>query len=91
MTQQRKMEGSEEQKQAAAREARSQGKRPSEARATTGASKQRKEAPSTASHQAKMDLKHEGKRGGSKSSEFNERARPGSRERDPRRDSSRFE
>ncbi|AHG88266.1 hypothetical protein J421_0729 [Gemmatirosa kalamazoonensis] len=88
MAQQRRMEGSEEQKQAAAREAREQGKRPSETSATTGASKQRKEAPASASHQEKMDLKHEGKAGGSKATKRNERARPGpnSRDRDPGRD-----
>ena len=84
--QQRRMEGSEEQKRAAAREAREQGKLPSEERATTGASKQRQEAPDNASHQEKMDLKHEGKRGGSKASARNERARPGNRETDPGRD-----
>jgi hypothetical protein len=86
--QQRRMEGSEEQKQAAAREARQQGKRPSERSATTGASKQRKEASSSDSHQARMDPKHEGKAGGSKATKRNERARPGpnSRERDPGRD-----
>ena len=85
--QQRSMEGSEEQKQAAAREAREQGKRPSETSATTGASKQRKEAPASASHQEKMDLKHEGKQHG-RQGEDNERARPGpnSRDRDPGRD-----
>ena len=88
MAQQRRMEGSEEQTQAAAREAREPGKRPSEVRATTGASKQRKEAPAKASHQEKMDLKHEGKAGGSKATKRSERARPGpnSRERDPGRD-----
>src|SRR4051812_20814597 len=42
--QQRKMEGDENQRRAAAREAHAQGKRPSELRATLGASKQRKEA-----------------------------------------------
>jgi len=84
--QQRSMEGSEEQKQAAAREAREQGKQPSEVQATTGASKQRKEAPDDATHQEKMDLKHEGKHGGSKASDRDERARPGNRERDPGRD-----
>lgn len=84
--QQRSMEGSEEQKQAAAREAREQGRLPSEARATTGATKQRQEAPDDATHQEKMDLKHEGKHGGSKASERDERARPGNRERDPGRD-----
>jgi len=89
--QQRRMEGSEEQKQAAAREARDQGKLPSEVRATTGASKQRQEAPSNASHQEKMDRKHEGKRGGTQSSEQHEQPRPGNRDEDPRRDPSRYE
>lgn len=84
--QQRSMEGSEEQKQAAAREAREQGKLPSEVGATTGASKQRKEATGNETHQEKMDLKHEGKRGGSKASARDERARPGNRENDPGRD-----
>ena len=65
--QQRRMEGNEEQKQAAARDAREQGKQPSEVRATTGASKQRQEAPANASHQEKLDTKHEGKLGGSQS------------------------
>jgi hypothetical protein len=82
--QQRNMEGSEEQKQAAAREARKQGKKPSEVSATTGASKQRKEAPSNATHDEKMELKHEGKHGGSKATD-NEHARPGNRDRDPQR------
>ena len=82
---QRRMEGSEEQKQAAAREARQQGKLPSEVSATTGASKQRKKAPNNASHQEKMDLKHEGKQKG-RQEQDNERARPGSRETDPGRD-----
>jgi hypothetical protein len=88
MAQQRNMEGDANQKRAAAREAKAQGKRPSEMSATTGASKQRKEASSNASHQEKMDLKHEGKAGGSKATKRNERARPGpnSRERDPGRD-----
>lgn len=83
--QNRNMEGNAEQKRAAAREAREQGKAPSEMSATTGASKQRKEAPDDASHQEKMDLKHEGKQAG-RQEEDNERARPGSRERDPGRD-----
>ncbi len=83
--QQRKMEGNEEQKRAAAREAKAEGKRPSEVGATTGASKQRKEAPSNASHQEKMDLKHEGKQPG-RQEQDDERARPGSRDTDPGRD-----
>ena len=53
--QERNMEGSEEQKQKAAREAKAQGKKPSEMGATTGASKQRKEASRNASHQEKLD------------------------------------
>jgi len=81
----KQMEGSEEQKQAAAREAKEHGKKPSEVGATTGASKQRKEAPSDATHQEKMELKHEGKHGGSKATD-NEHARPGNRDRDPGRD-----
>ena len=84
--QQRNMEGDANQKRAAAREAKATGKRPSEMSATTGASKQRKAAPKDASHQEKMDLKHEGKRGGSKATARNERARPGNRENDPGRD-----
>ena len=80
--QQRSMEGSEEQKQKAAREARAQGKKPSEMSATTGASKQRKEASRNASHQEKLDQKHEGKRDNEQGPE---RARPGSRETDPKR------
>jgi hypothetical protein len=84
--QQRNMEGDANQKRAAARDAKAAGKTPSEMKATTGASKQRKEASGDATHQEKMDLKHEGKKGGSKASARNERARPGSREKDPGRD-----
>jgi len=83
--QQRNMEGDENQKRAAAREAKAQGKKPSEMSATTGASKQRKSAPSNATHQEKMDLKHEGKQPG-RQEQDRERARPGNRETDPGRD-----
>jgi hypothetical protein len=83
---QRSMEGDADQKRAAAREAKTEGKRPSEVSATTGASKQRKEATGDETHQEKMVLKHEGKRGGSKASARDERARPGNRESDPGRD-----
>ena len=79
--QQRKAEGDENEKRKAAREARAQGKRPSEVGATQGASKQTKSAPANASHQEKLDQKHEGKRG----SKPGERARPGNRETDPKR------
>jgi hypothetical protein len=81
--QQRNMEGGNEQRRKAAREAREQGKRPSEMGATLGASKQLKSAPKNASHQEKMDLKHEGKANATKR---DQRARPGSRDRDPGRD-----
>lgn len=83
--QKRNMEGNADQKRKAAREAKAEGKRPSEMGATTGASKQRKEAPANATHQEKMDLKHQGKLPG-RQEEDNERARPGSRDRDPGRD-----
>ena len=79
--QQRNIEGDADQKRAAAREAKAQGKRPSEMSATTGASKQRKEARPNATHQEKLDLKHEGKR----NQRAGERARPGNRETDPKR------
>ena len=82
--QNRNMEGSPEQKRAAAREAKKHGKLPSEMSATTGASKQRKKAPNNATHQEKMELKHEGKHGGSKAID-QEHARPGNRDRDPGR------
>ena len=86
--QQRSMEGDANQKRKAARDAKAEGKRPSEMSATTGASKQTKSAPNDASHQEKMDLKHEGKAGGAKATKRAERARPGpnSRDRDPGRD-----
>ena len=80
--QNREMEGDNEQRRAAAREARERGERPSEVGATQGASKQRKEAPNDASHQEKMELKHEGKQGKQKPGED---PRPGNRETDPKR------
>jgi len=80
--QQRNMEGDADQKRAAAREAKAQGKQPSEMGATTGASKQRKEAHAGASHQEKLDQKHEGKGAHDRAGE---RARPGNRDQDPGR------
>jgi hypothetical protein len=77
------MEGDNEQRRNKAREARAQGKRPSEMSATLGASKQRKEAPSRATHQEKLDQRHEGKQAGGRSKGT---ARPGNREKDPRRE-----
>lgn len=74
----KKMEGSEEQKQAAAREAKRHGKSASEVGASTGASQQRTEAQEGMSHQERLDLKREGKVDESDAPE----ARPGSRDPD---------
>jgi hypothetical protein len=75
------MEGSEEQKQKLAREAKKEGKLPSEVGATTGASKQRAEADKGDSHQKRLDQKHEGKPD-QLSTTHGEEARPGSRDSD---------
>ncbi len=72
------MEGSEEQKQAAAREAKRQGKSASEVGASTGASHQHNEAQQGMSHQQRLDLKREGKVDETDAPE----ARPGSRDPD---------
>ena len=77
----RKMEGDENQRRKAAREARAEGKRPSEVGATKGASKQTKQAKNNASHQEKMDMKAEGKRTPGTSG----KPRPGNRDVDPKR------
>jgi hypothetical protein len=58
----RKMEGDETQRRQAARDARAEGKRPSEVSATLGASKQGKEAKRTASHAERVERLGEGKR-----------------------------
>ena len=89
--QQRNLEGDNEQRRAAAREAREQGKRPSEVGATLGASKQLKSAPNDASHQEKMDQKHEGKASRGNRSADAQKPRPGNREVDPKRDDDRYE
>jgi hypothetical protein len=77
----RDQEGDNEQRRASARKAREAGKRPSEAGATLGASKQLKSAKAGASHQEKMDLKREGKPSAGTSG----KPRPGNREVDPKR------
>jgi hypothetical protein len=84
MAQQRNMEGNNEQRRTKAREAREAGKRPSETGATLGASKQRKEAKSGASHQEKMDLKREGKEA-KLAKDTSGKPRPGNRKTDPKR------
>jgi hypothetical protein len=80
--QSRQMEGDATQRRDAAREAREAGKLPSEAGATLGASKQRGGAKRNASHQERLEGNHTGKNAGSTSGD---EARPGSRDRDPRR------
>jgi len=80
----RKMEGDENQRRRLASKARAEAKAPSEVGATLGSSKQRKEAKPGASHQERLELSHEGKA----NPEPGQRARPGSREKDPNREGS---
>ena len=89
--QQRKMEGNDEQRRQAAREARAQGKAPSEVGATQGASKQRKSARQSDSHQEKMDMKSEGKASRAHRNADVGTPRPGNRETDPKREDDRYE
>ena len=77
----KKMEGSEEQKRSAAREAKRHGKSASEVGATTGASHQHADASAGASHQERIDLKQEGKQEVRADGSVSE-ARPGSRDSD---------
>jgi hypothetical protein len=79
--QERQMEGDTNQRRKAAREARAQGKKPSEVGATLGASKQRKEAPRNASHSERVEQRSEGKRTTGTSG----KPRPGNRAKDPKR------
>ena len=84
MAQQRNAEGNNEQRRAKARDARQTGRKPSESSATLGASKQRKEAKSGASHQVKMEQKREGKEAGTAKGTSG-KPRPGNRQSDPKR------
>jgi hypothetical protein len=77
----RDMEGDNQQRQRASRDARAQGKRPSELGATLGASKQREQTKRNASHQARVESA-----GDDKKKARSGKARPGNREIDPRRD-----
>jgi hypothetical protein len=79
--QQRNMEGDNEQRRNAARDARGKGRRPSEVGATLGASKQRKEVRANASHEERLGTRSEGKRGAGSSG----KPRPGNRDNDPKR------
>lgn len=75
----KKMEGNEEQKRQAARDAREEGKSASEIGASTGGSQQRTEASGNMSHQERLDLKREGKPD-QLAQEQSQEARPGSRD-----------
>lgn len=77
----KKMEGNEEQKRAAARDAREEGKSASEVGASSGASQQRTEAGDNMTHQQRLDLKREGKPDQLEQDET-PTARPGSRDAD---------
>ena len=79
--QQRDLEGDNEQRRKAAREARNEGRRPSEDRATLGASKQRKESGQDSSHHERLATRDQGKRGAGTSG----KPRPGNRDIDPKR------
>jgi hypothetical protein len=76
----KKMEGNEEQKRQAARDARGEGKSAGEVGASTGGSQQRTEAKGNMSHQERLDLKREGKP--DQITESTPEARPGSRDSD---------
>ena len=74
----KQMEGNEEQRRDAAREAREAGKDPSETGATTGSTQQRTKAGEGDTHQERVDLKREGKP--DRISENTPETRPGSRD-----------
>ena len=57
----KQMEGDNRERRKMAKEAKEEGKKPSEVGATLGASKQRTEADADMSHQERLDLKTEGK------------------------------
>jgi hypothetical protein len=79
--QERQIEGDANQRRKASRDAKKQGRKPSEVGATLGASKQRKEAPATASHAEKLLQRSEGKRTPGTSG----KPRPGNRDKDSKR------
>lgn len=79
----KQMEGSPEQRRQKAKEARREGKKPSEEGATLGASKQHKDAKGDQSHEERLAQKREGKRDSLHDANNETDARPHSR--DPRR------
>jgi hypothetical protein len=76
----KQMEGDEQERRKLAKEAKEEGKRPSEVGATQGANQQRTEAKPSQSHQQKVDLQREGKQ--EDLTENTPEARPGSRDDD---------
>ena len=65
----KKVEGNEDQRRAAARQARREGEAPSAQKETTGASKQRSHRPRHESHEEKVAAIHQGKQGWQKDTE----------------------
>ena len=80
----KKMDGGEEQKRQAARDARDEGKSAVEVGATTGVSRQRTEARGSMSHQERLDRKREGKPDQITEETFTRRPGPGRRHPGPR-------
>jgi hypothetical protein len=76
----KQMEGDNRERRNKAKQARDEGKKPSEVGATLGASKQRNEADDSMTHQERLDLKREGKHDVIR--ENTPEARPGSRDAD---------
>jgi hypothetical protein len=76
----KQMEGDNKERRKRAKEARREGKQPSEVGATLGASKQRTEAEDNTSHQERIDLIREGKHDVIR--ENTPEARPGNRDGD---------
>jgi hypothetical protein len=76
----KQMEGDNRQRRKHAKEARDEGKKPSEVGATLGGSKQRAEADDDATHQQKIDQIREGKQ--DVLTENTPQAKPGSRDGD---------
>jgi hypothetical protein len=76
----KQMEGDSRERRKLAREAKEEGKQPSEVGATQGASQQRTKASRKMTHQQKIDLQREGKH--ETLTENVPEARPGSRDED---------
>jgi hypothetical protein len=79
--QERQVEGDNAERRKRAREARKQGKSPSAAGVTLGASKQRETTNRKASHQERLETPQRGKRSAATSG----KPRPGNRDTDPER------